>query len=80
MYSNCHHGNKGLIMVTRSGPLIMVTSQERGSRLSSFAIKRRFKPVSHNDLSSWEQRAVPLKKKQRTCEKQHVGILLLNIP
>ena len=42
MYSNCHHGNKGLIMVTRSGPLIMVTSQERGSRLSSFVIKRMF--------------------------------------
>ena len=42
MYSNCHHGNKGLIMVTRSGPLIMVTSQERGSRLNSFVIKRMF--------------------------------------
>ena len=42
MYSNCHHGNKGLIMVTRSGPLIMVTSQERGLRLSSFVVKRMF--------------------------------------
>ena len=59
-------------------------SQERGLRLSSFVIKRMFtkgdSSLSYNDPSSWEQRAVLLKKKQRTCEKQQVGILLLNIP
>ena len=39
MYSNCYQGNKGLIMVTRSrdNPYL-----KKGSRLSSFAIRRMF--------------------------------------
>ena len=58
--------------------------QERGSRLSSFVIKRMFtkgdSSLSHIMSSVPGSSAVPLKKKQRTCEKQHVGVLLLNIP
>ena len=60
-------------------------SQERGLRLSSFVVKRMFTKGDSSlsrtmTPSSWEQPAVAFKKKQRTCEKQHVGILLLNIP
>ena len=59
-------------------------SQERGSRLSSFVVKIMFtkgdSSLSHIMSSVPGSSAVPLKKKQRTCEKQHIGILLLNTP
>ena len=57
-------------------------SQERGLRLSSFVVKRMF--TKGDSSLSHTMTSVPgssvLKKKQRTCEKQHIGILLLNIP
>ena len=53
-------------------------------RLSSFVLKRMFTKgdpsLPHNDLSPWEQRAVPLEEGQGTHERQHVGILSSNIP
>ena len=59
--------------------------QERGSRLSSFVV-RRFIHVSSYDLSPGS--GVPFHpfllpetdEEQRIYEKQHIGILLLNIP
>ena len=53
MYSNRYQGNKGLIIVTRSGDNPYL---KRGSRLSSFIVRRMFtkgdfKPVSSYDLS-----------------------------
>ena len=60
-------------------------SQERGTKLSSFVVKRMFTKgdpsLPHaNDLSPWEQRAIPLEEGQRTHERQHIGILPSNIP
>ena len=59
-------------------------SQERGWRLSSFVVKRMFtkgdSSLSHIMTSVSGSSTVLLRKKQRTCEKQHEGILLLNIP
>ena len=60
-------------------------SQERGSRLSSFVVKRMFtkgdSSLSHI-MTSVPGSSVPFHfdKEQRTYEKQHVGILLLNTP
>ena len=63
---------------------IQSISQERGMRLRSFVLKRMFTKgdpsLPHNDLSPWEQRAVPLEEGQRTHEREHVGILPSNIP
>ena len=60
-------------------------SQERGSRLSSFVIKRMF--TKGDSSLSHIMTSVPgssvlfhFDKEQRTYEKQHVGILLLNTP
>ena len=88
MYSNRYQGNKGLIIVTRSGDNPYL---KRGSRLSSFIVRRMFtkgdfKPVSSYDLSPGS--GVPFHrflttetdKEQRIYEEQHSGILLLNIP
>ena len=59
-------------------------SQERGSRLSSFIIKRRFtkedSSLSHIMTSVLGAACCSTDKEQRIYEKQHVGILLLNIP
>ena len=61
-------------------------SQERGSRLSSFVVRRMF---TEGDSSlSHPGRGLPFHwflttetdKEQRIYEKQHIGILLLNIP
>ena len=60
-------------------------SQERGWRLSSFVVKRMFtkgdSSLSHI-MTSVPGSSVPFHfdKEQRTYEKQHVGILLLNTP
>ena len=59
-------------------------SQERGSRLSSFIVKRRFtkgdSSLSHVMTSVLGAACCSTDKEQRIYEKQHVGILLLNIP
>ena len=60
-------------------------SQERGWRLSSVVVRRMFtegdSSLSHI-MTSVPGSSVPFHfdKEQRTYEKQHVGILLLNIP
>ena len=58
--------------------------QERGSRLSSFVVKRMFtegdSSLSHIMTSVLEAACCSTDKEQRTYEKQHVGILLLNTP
>ena len=82
MYSNHYQWNKGWWW-SQGQETIHIS--RKGIKTKQFCRKenvyqRRFKPVSHNDPSSREQCAVPLKKKQRTCEKQHVGILLLTFP
>ena len=60
-------------------------SQERGSRLSSFVLKRMF--TKGDSSLSHTMTSVPgssvlfhFDKEQRTYEKQNVGILLLNTP
>ena len=59
-------------------------SQERGSRLSSFVVKRIFtegdSSLSHIMTSVLGAACHSTDKQQRIYEKQHVGILLLNIP
>ena len=65
-------------------------SQERGSRLSGFVIRRIFTEgdsspshpmtsvlgAAHLSTGFWEQKLI----RNRIYEKQHVGILLINIP
>ena len=59
-------------------------SQERGSRLSSFVVKRIFtegdSSLSHIMTSVLGAACHSTDKQQRIYEKQHVGILLLNTP
>ena len=59
-------------------------SQERGSRLSSFVIKRMFtegdSSLSHIMTSVLGAACHSTDKEQMIYEKQHIGILLLNIP
>ena len=59
-------------------------SQERGSRLSTFVVKRMFtegdSSLSHIMTSVLGAACCSTDKEQRTYEKQHVGILLLNTP
>ena len=59
-------------------------SQERGSGLSTFAVKRMFtegdSSLSHIMTSVLGAACCSTDKEQRTYEKQHVGILLLNTP
>ena len=59
-------------------------SQERGSRLSSFVIKRMFtegdSSLSHIMTSVLGASCCSTDKEQMIYEKQHIGILLLNIP
>ena len=58
--------------------------QERGSRLSSFVVKRMFtegdSSLSHIMTSVLEAACCSTDKEQRTYEKQQVGILLSNTP
>ena len=59
-------------------------SQERGSRQSSFVIKRLFTEgdpsLSHTLTPALGAACYSTEKEQRIYEKQHEGILLLNIP
>ena len=82
MYSNCYQGNKGWWW-SQGQETIHIS--RKGNETKQFCHKRMFtkgdSSLSYTMTpSSWEQHAVLLKNKQRTCEKQHIGILLLNIP
>ena len=59
-------------------------SQERGSRRSSFVVKRMFtegdSSLSHIMTSVLGVACCSTDKEQTIYEKQHAGILLLNIP
>ena len=85
MYSNCYQGNRD-----DDGQETIHISR-KGIETKQFCCKenvywRRFKPVSSYDLSPGS--GMPFHwflfpetdKEQRIYEKQHVGILLLNIP
>ena len=59
-------------------------SQERGSRRSSFVVKRMFtegdSSLSHIMTSVLGVACCSTDKEQTIYEKQHAGILLLNVP
>ena len=86
MYSNRYQGNKGLMSQGQETIHISIKRIETKFCHKENVYWRRLKSVSSYDFSPescvqlYSFLAAETNKEQRVYEKQHVGILLLNIP